>query len=221
LNIVGVGHGRPNDSRGFIHKKILGLGGKIATTLGNLPGVNLIPGSGIVRTAGQIATTFAGTPGRPEIIGLPPSGLPFGPSRSNRLPESDPMKRPADTFGFGPARVIEGAMQQGNGACPPAVGNRRVNAAGQCAPPGFHWNVSSYTRLGGACSRFAAGFVERGTVLVKNRKMNNANGGAQDKALKRIERGQDHAKRILRATGWRTISKQSSREMRMRRRGHR
>jgi len=109
------------------------------------------------------------------------------------------------------------------GACCPTRGNgSRVNASGQCAPPGFHWNKASYTRLGGPCSNKAAGFVEKGTELVRNRrKFNNANGPAQARAIARLSSGEKQAKALLKMTGFRTISKQSSREMRMRRRGHR
>jgi len=109
------------------------------------------------------------------------------------------------------------------GACCPSRGNGgRVNVMGQCAPPGFHWNKSSYTRLGGPCSNVPAGFVERGTVLVRNRKkFNTANGPARNRAIARLMAGEKDAKSALKVLGYRTISKQSSREMRMRRRGHR
>ncbi len=218
MNIDGVGHGRPNDRRGFVHKFLLGVGGKVLTSVGQA--TEFLPGSGALRFAGAAATALSGGGGPPPpIIGFPPAArLPFGGRTLQDLPESDPMRKNR-AFGIAPQDTARAALQVGqNGACPPAVGNRRINAAGMCAPPGFHWNVSGYFRKGGPCSSFAAGFVERGTVLVKNRKMNNANGQAQDRSLKRIERGQDHAKRILRATGWRTISKQSSRELKMRRR---
>jgi len=100
--------------------------------------------------------------------------------------------------------------------------NSRVNAAGQCAPPGFHWNKASYTRIGGPCSTKPAGFVEKGTELIKNRrKFNNANGPAQARAISRLSSGEKQARALLKMTGFRTISKQSSREMRMRRRGTR
>ncbi len=216
MNIDGMGSGRPNDSRGFVHKKILGLAGGVLRTVGNLPGVGLLPGGGFIRTAGDIFGSF----GRSRTQPAPPQFAPSQPVILPTLPESDPMAKNR-RFGIAPQDSARAFLQQGgNGACPttckPITGNRRVNAAGECAPPGYHWNVSGYFRKGGPCSKFEPGFVEMGTVLVKNRRMNNANGGAQDKALKRIERGQDHAKRILRATGWRTISKQSSREMRLR-----
>jgi len=107
------------------------------------------------------------------------------------------------------------------GACCPSGRNGgRVNAAGQCAPPGFHWNKSTYTRLGGPCSTKPAGTVVRGTELVRNRrKFNTANGPARNRAIARLNAGEKDAKAALKAVGYRTISKQSSREMRMRRRG--
>jgi len=109
------------------------------------------------------------------------------------------------------------------GACCPTRGDgSRVNAAGECAPPGFHWNKSGYYRKGGPCSTKAQGWVEKGTELVKNRRrFNNANGSAQNRAIKRLSAGEKQARALLKMTGFRTISKQSSREMRMRRRGHR
>lgn len=111
-----------------------------------------------------------------------------------------------------------------NGACPAPVlgGNRRINAAGEQACPGFHWNVSTYTRLGGPCSSKPAGLVPKGTEQIKNRrKFNTANGPARKRAINRLKAGEGDAKDALRAMGYRTISKQSSREMRMRRRGSR
>ncbi len=224
---------RPNDQRGFVHKRILGAVSGFASSV--LSGGNPILGvaSGFARGGGQGGGLPAGSRVQiptPGFAGRVQRFLPGGGTGFTTLPPGLIPKGPGGLIGALPG-VPGGASgfadPQTNGrcpttACPPAVGNRRVNAAGECAPPGYHWNVSGYFRKGGPCSKFEAGFVECGTVLVKNRKMNNANGGAQDKALKRIERGQDHAKRILKATGWRTISKQSSRELRMRKRtGHR
>jgi len=220
--MMGTGHGRPNDSRGFIHKKILGLGGKILSTVGS---VVPLPGAGILRTVGGLATRLSGAgQSVPTVIGINAQLEQEGFAQS-RFPGTDEFQRFAQRKAFGRQADQLSSGNGRNGACPtacaPVKGNRRVNAAGECAPPGFHWNVSGYFRKGGPCSKFQPGFVEEGTVLVKNRRMNNANGQAQTRSLKRIEAGQDHAKRILRATGWRTISKQSSREMRMRRRGSR
>jgi len=217
-----VGHQRPNDARAFIHKTILGIGSSIIGTVTNLPGVSLLPGSGILRGAGELAGRLSRTGGGTTLPIIPPSlsgargggGLP-------RLPESDPMGKNRQV-GITPQDTFRSALQT-NGACAPAtgIGNRRVNAAGQCAPPGWHWNVSGYHRKGGPCSKFAPGFVDSGTVLVRNRSMSKNNGKAEDRAIKRLDGSVDHAKKILRATGYRTVSKQSSRELRRPRRGHR
>ncbi len=123
-----------------------------------------------------------------------------------------------------PGGVTGFAQPTVNGACPAPVmgGNRRINAAGQQACPGFHWNESTYTRLGGPCSSKPAGTVLKGTEQVKNRrKFNTANGPARKRAIARLKAGEGDCKDALRAVGYRTISKQSSRELRMRRRGHR
>ncbi len=216
--------GRPNDYRGFVHKTILGIGGKVLSAVGN---VVPLPGAGILRTAGNIFTGLSQSgkstpnvifpsqsrdviPIRPPQLDGRPGGIPLP------ITDSGPIRPGSSTMGICDTR--EANLVKATCCGQSVTGNGRVNAVGQCAPPGYHWNKSGYFRKGGACSKFQAGFVEAGSVLVKNRKLNNANGPAQNRALKRIERGQDHAKRILRATGWRTISKQSSREMRMRRR---
>ncbi len=113
---------------------------------------------------------------------------------------------------------VTGFARDGNGGCP-SIGNSRVNAAGQVAFPGFHWNRSTYTRLGGPCSSKPAGLVQKGTEQVKNRrKFNTANGPARKRAVDRLKAGEKECKAALRAVGFRTISKQSAREMRMRKR---
>jgi len=215
MNFDGEGHDRPNDRRDFIHKTILGIGGSILRTAGGIGGAIGLPGAGFVTNIGNI---IGG--GRDKFGpggGRGPFRTPFQqPVRLPGIPESDPMDKNRQV-GITPQDTARGALQNGCPvSCPPAKGNRRVNAAGQCAPPGFHWNVSDYHRKGGPCSSFAPGFVEAGTVLVKNRRLNPSNGPAENKAIKRLEAGQDHAKKILRATGWRTISKKSSREMQLR-----
>lgn len=217
-----MGHQRPNDARHFLHKTILGIGSSILGTVANLPGVGFLPGSQFLELGSKILGGLSGRgrgpslpilPG-PAVIGAP---LPI----QARLPTSGPIQQ-NERVGIRPPEPSSAMFQQ-NGVCQPStgIGNRRVNAAGQCAPPGWHWNVSSYTRRGGPCSKHAPGFVEAGTVLVRNRRMSKNNGKAEDRAIKRLDGSVDHAKKVLRATGYRTVSKQSSREMRMRRRGHR
>jgi len=220
---------RPNDQRGFVHKRILGAVSGFAGSV--FAGGNPLLGaaSGFARGGQRAPGQVSGQLPAGSRVQIPTPGfagrvqrfLPGGGTGFTTLPPGLTPTGPGGLIGLMPGvsgGVTGFAQAPTDGVCPPAVGNRRINAAGLCAPAGFHWNVSGYFRKGGPCSRFEPGFVEMGTVLVKNRRMNNANGGAQDKALKRIERGQDHAKRILRATGWRTISKQSGRELKMRKR---
>jgi len=184
---------RPNDHRGFIHKKILGVGAKILGVAGT---VIPLPGAGILRTAGDILGGFAqpSRPRAPSPIQFPFSG---GRGGGERVPPD--IRAVAEAK----QRMIEGNRVRGGrpstNGCPPE--------AQVCAPRGFHLNKSSYFLRDGT-------FIERGSIFVRNRRLNNANGRAQDKAIVRLEKGQDHAKKLLKATGWRTISKQSSREMR-------
>lgn len=186
-------NGRPNDQRGFVHKKILGLAGTVLSTAGAIG--SFLPGSQFLRTAGTIAT---------------------GISRGGRQPSSRAPGRPPpeilETMIIGkPTQFRAGGrggqgtggeffIESGNGKCP-------TDEPRACPPRGFHVNKSSYFLTDGT-------FVEAGSRFVRNRRLNNANGRAQDKAIVRLEKGQDHAKKLLKATGWRTISKRSAREMR-------
>ncbi len=163
----------------------------------------------------------------PGPVGAVQRFLPGGASGFTTLPPSLIPTGPGGVIGLlpgVPGGVSGFAQPGGNGQCPAPVmgGNRRVNAMGQVACPGFHWNESTYTRLGGPCSTKPAGTVVRGTEQVKNRKkFNTANGPARKRAIMRLKAGEKDSKEALRALGYRTLSKQSSRELRMRRRGHR
>jgi len=225
---------RPNDRRGFLHKKIFGFGKKLL-------------GVGATFLAGPVAPAFSlaqGAFGGGAAPQLPPGSrtqfptpgfqgrlqrfLPGGASGFTTLPPSLIPRGPGGAISFLPGVQggISGFAQDGQqpGQCAPPVlgGNRRVNAAGQIACPGMHWNESTYTRLGGPCSSKPAGLVLKGTEQVKNRKrFNTANGPARKRAAARLKASEKDCKEALRAIGFRTISKQSSREMRMRRRGHR
>ena len=180
--------GRPNDERGFIHKKILGIGGSILSTVGNI--APFLPASGILRTAGSIATRLSGGGGPP-------------PGPLTRQPFSRPVSRQRPAI-IGPGAVLPGAIGPGGilgaaGAVGGITGAGAPHENGVCPPRGFHLNKSSYFLRDGT-------FVPERSRMVRNRRLNNANGRAQDKAIVRLEKGQDHAKKLLRATGWRTIS---------------
>ena len=196
---------KPGDERGFIHKKVLGFGSKILG-LGAVVG---IPGAG---AASGIVGTLAGQRGRtggpalprgsrvqipiPGIAGRIQRFLPGGSTGFTTLPPG--------LIPTGPGGLI--------GALPGVPGGvsgfaREAQADGTCPPRGFHLNKSTYFLSDGTR-------VEKGTRFVKNRRLNEANGRANNRSIRRLERAQGQAKKVLRATGFRTISKQSSREMR-------
>jgi len=217
---------RPNDRRGFLHKKLLGLGKKaLGIGAGFIPGATtaLNIGQGILGSGGtsqlrgrsfrrpraQLARGFPGSRFQiptPGLAGRVQRFLPGGSTGFTTIPDALIPRGPGGIIGAFPG--VPGGVTgfSRDGDCPAEA---RV-----CAPRGFHLNKSAYFLRDGT-------FVERGTKFVRNRRLNNANGRAQGKAITRLEKGAENAKKLLKATGWRTISKQSSRELRMRRRGHR
>jgi len=217
---------RPNDRRGFLHKKILGLGKKLLGV-----GTSLIPGpAGVVARTGLSFLGGGGGIQRPDLapalppgfrVQIPKAGvigavqrfLPGGSTGFTTLPQSLIPKGPGGIAGLFPG-VPGGVTGFAGQAQTAAVNGCPTDEPRICPPRGFHLNKSSYFLRDGT-------FVPRGTKFVRNRRLNNANGRAQGKAIVRLEKGAENAKKLLKATGWRTISKQSSRELRMRRRGHR
>jgi len=196
---------RPGDERGFLHKKLLGLG-KNLLGLGSLVG---IPGAGAV--SGVLGALQGGGPSRqrpglprgsrvqiptPGIAGRVQRFLPGGSTGFTTLPPGLIPKGPGGVLGAFPG--VPGGVT--GFAEPP-------QADGTCPPRGFHLNRSAYFLRDGT-------FVEKGTRFVKNRRLNEANGKANNRSIRRLERATGQAKKVLRATGFRTISKQSSREMR-------
>ncbi len=187
-------------------KSVIGAVGPIATSF--IPGpagtlargvIGKITGSGRPPTTSSIIDTFSGGRGGAERV---PADIRNVFEARARMTEASPQPQATNGVSPCPSRI-------------PTGGNTRVNAAGQVAPPGWHWNVSSYTRRGGACSTKPAGFVERGTELVRNRrKFNTNNGPAERRAVARLKAGEKGAKDTLRALGYRTVSKRSAREMR-------
>jgi len=196
---------KPGDERGFIHKKLLGIGSKVLG-LGSIVG---IPGASV---ASGVLGSLAGQTGQaarprlprgsrvqiptPGIIGRVQRFLPGGSTGFQTLPPGLIPKGPGGVASFFPG--VPGGVT--GFAEPPQEG-------GVCPPRGFHLNRSSYFLRDGT-------FVMKGTKFVKNRRLNEANGKANNRSIRRLERAQGQAKKVLRATGFRTISKQSSREMR-------
>ena len=196
---------RPGDERGFIHKKLLGFGSKI---LGLGAGIAAGP-VGIAATGILGAITSGPPPPRPQLprgsrVQIPKPGiagrvqrfLPGGATGFTTLPPGLIPRGPGGILGAFPG--VPGGV---TGFAEP------TQETGVCPPRGFHLNKSSYFLRDGT-------FVERGTRFVKNRRLNEANGKANNRSIRRLERAQGQAKKVLRATGFRTISKQSSREMR-------
>lgn len=194
--------GRPNDERHFVHGFILGVGGSILSGAGSAG--SFLPGSSILKAGGDLLTGFskgikekgqfttAGAGGGQGIIGMPAGGQ----SKGISLPPGLIPKGPGGIAGLlpgVPGGISGFAEAQTNGAV--------------CSLRGFHLNRSSYFLRDGT-------FVPRGTKFVRNRTKNKSNGRANDSAIKRLDGAQDQAKKVLKATGWRTISKQSSREIR-------
>jgi len=142
--------------------------------------------------------------GLPVIGSLPGAGLLGGASDVLRglsrstLPQGITPRGPGGILSAFPG--VPGGV---TGFADPATG-LDVTA---CPPRGFHLNKSSYFLRDGT-------FVERGTVWVRNRRRNASNGRANDHAIRRLSGAQNQAKEVLRATGWRTISKRSARELR-------
>lgn len=202
---------KPGDERGFIHKKILGVAKK-ALGVGSslLPGVNIARqavgaiGTGVTLLRGGGPRVNVSTLPRGSRFQVPTPGiagriqrfLPGGATGFTTIPEGLRPKGPGGILGAFPG--VPGGV---TGFASPEEGT------GVCPPRGFHLNKSSYFLRDGT-------FVQRGTKFVRNRKRNASNGRANDKAIGRLDGAQTQAKKVLKATGWRTISKQSGREIR-------
>ena len=202
---------KPGDERGFIHKKILGVA-KRALGVGSsfLPGplgtvartISSFGGSGVSRVSPSSIINQRGLP-RGSRTQIPTPGfagrvqrfLPGGASGFTTLPPGLIPKGPGGIIGTFPG-VPGGVTGFGNGA-----------EGSVCPPRGMHLNKSSYFLRDGT-------FVEKGTRFVANRKRNASNGRANDLAIRRLDGAETQAKKVLKKTGWRTISKQSSREIR-------
>jgi len=185
---------KPNDERGFIHKKILGLAGGV---------VKGFLGGGPIGAIGGAIGSFAPKRQTREFQRQPQPIPGVGGAIERFLPggRTGFFAPPQPTGPGGIISLFPGVPGGVTGFAQPEHEN------GTCPPRGFHKNKSSYFLRDGT-------FVPRGSRFVRNRRLNNANGRAQDKAITRLEKGQDHAKKLLKSTGWRTISKQSSKELR-------
>lgn len=186
--------------------------------------------SSIGNIIGGVGKAIGGLP----IIGATPVGIAgslagkvFAPNRPVRPPQDPRLGRPTVNLPFSGARgagiqtpvgrisLFEPPQPRGPGGIagmfPGVPGGVTGFAQDEpaCKPTrsGYHLNRSSYFLRDGT-------FVPKGTRWVKNRKMNKANGRANDKAITRLEGGQKQAIELLKSTGYRTVSKQSAREIR-------
>lgn len=158
--------GTPADERAFIHKKIIGGFGKIASFVSNVPGVSFLPGASLVRTAGQIATGFSTGGGRSA------EGMRFA------LPEGITPRGPGGLLSAFPGVQggVTGFAQDGRtpGDCP-----------GVCKP--CRTNKSGYYVQSQPGNPSAGGtWVPRGAVCTRSRRMNAGNAGAARRATRRL-----------------------------------
>lgn len=190
-------HGRPNDVRGFIHKKI---GRFVGTAFGGvskfLPGpIGTIVGGvgGVIR---QISTGRAGGGLRQlnqsQILAIFQSSSP-----SSRARQIDAYARQGfDVRGYTAQGGTPGAVRlpQSDQMRDPVTQQLLAQlqpSAGQC-PKGFHVNRSAYCLKNGER-------VEKGERCVRNRSRNNDNGRAAMRAARRLIGRKKHQDRIDKA----------------------
>lgn len=181
--------GRSNDTRGFIHKRIVGAIG------GGLTG----------GFTGAIGGFLGG--GRPKISPIiQPS--PFAGPRVP-LPGIVPaIERfvPGGNTGFAPQGQTTAAVITHRGGST----NLAVNA-GQCAPAGFHKAKSTYTRKIDPCGPYVLANLEvvpAGTFVEGSaRRKNPSNGKANQRAINRLKGAETTAVKLLKAVGYKSVTK--------------
>ncbi len=195
---------------------MLGVIGSIGRTISSIPIIGSSPIGLVAGVAGGLATTLRGPGPRVQSISSGGMVVPQGPVFTPSLPQGTRVQvptpgamgaiqrfLPGGATGFttlpgavGPGGIL-GAMGATGGIT--GAGDPRAGMNGVCAPRGFHFAKDGSGRL------------------VKNRRrFNPANGAAQKRAVSRLTGAEGHAKDLLRAVGYRTLSKQSSREIRNR-----
>lgn len=164
--MIDVVAGRPNDTRGFVHKKFFGFVGGVVKT-----GINIasnLPGpSGFVPS---ILQKFINPPPLP-IQGPPPiRANPFTPPPAQSTGQGGQVGIGEINVNVDPRAITSGSGVAGSIA---PVGTEML------CPSGFHLNQSAYNLKGGAR-------VEKRTRCVKNRHRNPDNGKASLKAARRL-----------------------------------
>jgi len=170
--------GTPADERRFIHRKILGFAGGIATRISNIPGVSFIPGSGILRTAGQIGTAFSTSGGRTS------TGFSGGRGGGERVP---PDIR----------NVLEARNRMAQANAVATSGGDCLPAVASCKP--CRTNRSGYYVQSQPGNPAAGGlWVPRDSVCTRSRRMNPGNASAARRAVRRLKSFDNLARNVER-----------------------
>lgn len=163
MTTIGVGRPRPNDQRAFIHKKLLGIGAKLA-------GVLPIPAGGLISTG----LRFLGGGGGTVRIGRP-AARPTRPRTSTARPSSfsESEKRAGGFAKFGPEAGLAArpaSLTAGGGG--PCADPRLIMAPdGHCVAVGSGHHAQHFGGDGGGptgetvMGRYGAGVVPGSMVI--------------------------------------------------------
>ena len=172
---------------------------------------------GLVRTGVSVARNLPGPLG--DVAGIahralnrPPPSLPptpYVPPPPSRVSyqfasPGGPITMPVQNIAL-PGRTLPPA--------PRSTGTAVQTHGGTCTPVpcGFRKAKATYVRKIDPRGDFVMSNLEivpKGAFIEgKRRSMNASNGKANDRAIKRLERGEAQAKKLLRAVGYRTIKK--------------
>lgn len=170
---------KPNDKRGFIHKRIGKFVGRIAA-----PALSIVGGLGIpgISAGARLSRSFLG--GGKRSRGF----LDARAVQKARARRALQIRGPQPTGPGGIAGLFPGVPGG-------VTGFAQAGPATDQCPKGFHINKSSYFLKDGS-------FVAQGTLCVRNRRRNNDNGRAAMRAARRLlgrKKSQDAIDRALRA----------------------
>lgn len=173
--------GRPNDVRGFVHRKLFGLGKGLVKRGAQFVGAAGIPGvSGAVRFATSLTSGGSRNVGFNRAVGR-------AIGRGQGIGNQETRFRPGAGGIFEDqlrARQFASQVSGGNGSTAVAL------AAGNECPRGFHPNKSTYRLV------TSGELVPEGSRCVRNRRRNPDNGRASLRAARRLLARQKHAKTI-------------------------
>jgi len=176
--------GRPNDVRGFVHKKlfggfktVLGVGARIASVTG-IPGIS--------HAGSLVSSVLPGGSRNTQFVS----------ARSAQLARGQAVRRFQGVGNMGPPTRLPGGLPQSSPMRTNVVAQNAVAAAtnvlattGEC-PRGFHRNKTTYRLVS------SGDLVVAGSRCVRNRRRNPDNGKASLRAARRLLARQKHAKTI-------------------------